>query len=91
MGHIGGSSDWYRSRGGVGRDQCQPPSGGTVVPPTLADVAGRAGVSRQTVSNAINNPDLLRPETLARVQDAIRRSATGPTAPHATSAPARRR
>jgi DNA-binding LacI/PurR family transcriptional regulator len=42
------------------------------LPPTLADVAERAGVSRQTVSNAINNPDLLRPETLARVQDAIR-------------------
>jgi len=40
-------------------------------PPTLADVAEQAGVSRQTVSNAINNPDLLRPETLVRVQDAI--------------------
>jgi DNA-binding LacI/PurR family transcriptional regulator len=40
-------------------------------PPTLADVAERAGVSRQTVSNAINNPDLLRPETLTRVQGAI--------------------
>ncbi|HEY7720184.1 MAG TPA: LacI family DNA-binding transcriptional regulator [Pedococcus sp.] len=41
------------------------------VPPTLADVAERAGVSRQTVSNAVNNPDLLRPDTLARVQEAI--------------------
>src|SRR6476469_8768168 len=40
-------------------------------PPTLADVAERAGVSRQTVSNAVNNPDLLRADTLARVQDAI--------------------
>ena len=40
-------------------------------PPTLADVAERAGVSRQTVSNAVNNPELLRPDTLARVQDAI--------------------
>ena len=40
-------------------------------PATLADVAERAGVSRQTVSNAINNPDLLRPETLVRVQAAI--------------------
>ena len=29
------------------------------------------GVSRQTVSNAVNNPELLRPDTLARVQDAI--------------------
>src|SRR3954451_9946408 len=43
-----------------------PPS-----PPTLADVAELAGVSRQTVSNAVNNPDLLRPDTLARVKDAI--------------------
>ncbi len=43
----------------------------SVNPPTLADVAERAGVSRQTVSNAINNPDLLRPDTLARVQVAI--------------------
>jgi DNA-binding LacI/PurR family transcriptional regulator len=42
-----------------------------LLPPTLADVAERAGVSRQTVSNAINNPDLLRPETLTRVQQAI--------------------
>ncbi len=42
-----------------------------LVPPTLADVAERAGVSRQTVSNAINNPDLLRAETLQRVQGAI--------------------
>ena len=42
-----------------------------VAPPTLADVAERAGVSRQTVSNAVNNPDLLRADTLARVQEAI--------------------
>src|SRR6476660_1697015 len=40
-------------------------------PPTLADVAELAGVSRQTVSNAVNNPDLLRTDTLARVQEAI--------------------
>src|ERR1700759_2963308 len=33
-------------------------------PPTLATVADEAGVSRQTVSNALNNPELLRPETL---------------------------
>src|SRR3954453_23471067 len=39
--------------------------------PTLATVAEAAGVSRQTVSNAVNSPELLRPDTLARVQEAI--------------------
>ncbi|GAB3761752.1 DNA-binding LacI/PurR family transcriptional regulator [Nocardioides ginsengisegetis] len=43
----------------------------SATPPTLADVAELAGVSRQTVSNAVNNPDLLREDTLARVQEAI--------------------
>ncbi len=43
----------------------------SVVPPTLADVAEMAGVSRQTVSNAVNNPELLRADTLLRVQTAI--------------------
>ncbi|MPV37298.1 LacI family DNA-binding transcriptional regulator [Georgenia subflava] len=38
---------------------------------TLSTVAHRAGVSRQTVSNAMNSPEMLRPETLARVQQAI--------------------
>jgi len=44
---------------------------GPVVPPTLADVAELAGVSRQTVSNALNNPALLRTDTLERVQEAV--------------------
>jgi len=39
--------------------------------PTLADVAERAGVSRQTVSNAVNNPELLRADTLERVLGVI--------------------
>jgi DNA-binding LacI/PurR family transcriptional regulator len=39
--------------------------------PTVSTVAQRAQVSRQTVSNAINAPHLVRPETLARVQAAI--------------------
>lgn len=39
--------------------------------PTLASVAARAGVSRQTVSNALNNPELLRPDTLERVLGVI--------------------
>ncbi|HEX6249742.1 MAG TPA: LacI family DNA-binding transcriptional regulator [Nocardioidaceae bacterium] len=39
--------------------------------PTLATVAREAGVSRQTVSNALNSPHLLRPDTLERVRRAI--------------------
>jgi DNA-binding LacI/PurR family transcriptional regulator len=46
-------------------------TGRSVAAPTLADVAELAGVSRQTVSNAVNNPDLLRADTLERVQAAI--------------------
>lgn len=38
---------------------------------TLADVAARADVSVQTVSNALNNPALLKPGTLARVLAAV--------------------
>src|SRR4051794_17816572 len=48
------------------------------VAPTLATVAEEAGVSRQPVSNALNSPDLLRPDNLARVQDAIRRLGYSP-------------
>ena len=48
------------------------------VPPTLTTVADEAGVSRQTVSNALNNPDLLRPETLQRVQSVIDRLGYSP-------------
>lgn len=40
-------------------------------PATLADVAALSGVSRQTVSNALNNPTLLRADTLERVRSAI--------------------
>ncbi|MBW8872999.1 MAG: LacI family DNA-binding transcriptional regulator [Leifsonia sp.] len=40
--------------------------------PTVTDVAGAAGVSRQTVSNVLNAPELVRPETRERVQAAIR-------------------
>jgi len=46
--------------------------------PTLATVAEEAGVSRQTVSNALNSPELLRPDTLARVQEAIDRLGYSP-------------
>lgn len=39
--------------------------------PTVDDVARLAGVSRQTVSNVLNSPDIVRPETRERVQQAI--------------------
>ena len=38
---------------------------------TLDSVASRAGTSRQTVSNVINSPHLVKPETAARVRQAI--------------------
>jgi DNA-binding LacI/PurR family transcriptional regulator len=38
---------------------------------TIATVARHAGVSRQTVSNVLNAPDLVREETRRRVRDAI--------------------
>ncbi|MCI3241739.1 LacI family DNA-binding transcriptional regulator [Streptomyces spinosisporus] len=47
------------------------PSAAKGGPVTLTQVARRAGVSAQTVSNAINSPDMLRPETLERVRRAI--------------------
>lgn len=41
--------------------------------PTISSVAALAGVSRQTVSNALNAPERLKPETLSRVLDSISR------------------
>jgi DNA-binding LacI/PurR family transcriptional regulator len=40
-------------------------------PATIETVAERAGVSRQTVSNVLNAPERVLPETRARVQQAI--------------------
>jgi len=48
----------------------------TTVPgarPTIVDVASAAGVSRQTVSNVLNRPDRVAPDTLERVQREIDR------------------
>jgi DNA-binding LacI/PurR family transcriptional regulator len=47
----------------------RPPGAGTG--PTIEDVARRAAVSRQTVSNAINAPHRVHAQTLARVRSAI--------------------
>ncbi len=41
---------------------------------TLSDVARLAGVSPITVSRALNNPDQLNPDTLAKVREAIART-----------------
>lgn len=40
-------------------------------PPAMSDVAALAGVSHQTVSRVLNDHDSVRPETRARVQEAI--------------------
>jgi DNA-binding LacI/PurR family transcriptional regulator len=45
--------------------------GGGAQLPTVDDVAARAGVSRQTVSNVLNSPEVVRPATRERVQLAI--------------------
>lgn len=39
---------------------------------TMSQVAALAGVSVQTVSNVLNSPGVVRPETAARVRDVIR-------------------
>ena len=39
--------------------------------PTIEDVARVANVSRQTVSNVLNSPDIVKAETRSRVEDAI--------------------
>lgn len=44
---------------------------GTASRPTLDSVAAHAGVSRQTVSNVINHPDVVRSDTIAKVRAAI--------------------
>jgi DNA-binding LacI/PurR family transcriptional regulator len=41
--------------------------------PTVTDVGRVAGVSRQTVSNVLNSPAIVRPETRARVEEVIAR------------------
>lgn len=45
---------------------------------TIGDVAREAGVALGTVSNALNHPEKVRPETLALVNDAIQRLGYAP-------------
>lgn len=51
-------------------------------PATIEDVAQAAGVSRQTVSNVLNSPAIVREQTRERVQAAIQRLGY---APHASA------
>jgi len=51
-------------------------------PATIEDVAREAGVSRQTVSNVINSPAIVRDQTRERVESAIARLGY---APHASA------
>jgi LacI family gluconate utilization system Gnt-I transcriptional repressor len=46
--------------------------------PTLADIAAEVGVTKITVSRALNNPAQLSPATLEKVRAAIRRSGYTP-------------
>ena len=48
--------------------------------PTLVSIARELGVSRQTVSNVLNNPTIVHPQTRARVDAAIKRSGYRPSA-----------
>jgi DNA-binding LacI/PurR family transcriptional regulator len=48
--------------------------------PTLVSIAQELGVSRQTVSNVLNNPAIVHPLTRARVDAAIKRSGYRPSA-----------
>jgi LacI family transcriptional regulator, repressor for deo operon, udp, cdd, tsx, nupC, and nupG len=50
-------------------------------PARIADVAALAGVSTATVSRALTAPGKLRPETLARVEAAVRRTGYTPNLP----------
>jgi DNA-binding LacI/PurR family transcriptional regulator len=50
-----------------------------VVRPTLSSVAAEAGVSRQTVSNVLNTPEIVHPDTTRRVRAAIDRSGYRPS------------
>ncbi|WP_308290593.1 LacI family DNA-binding transcriptional regulator [Streptomyces marispadix] len=65
---VSGQGAGAGSGTGTGSGSGSGPGSGTV---TMAMVARRAGVSTQTVSNALNTPDLLRPETLERVRRAV--------------------
>src|SRR4051794_15031620 len=58
-------------RGAVGRMTRGLCGGGECAVVTMKDVAIRAGVTKQTVSNVVNKRPVVAPETVARVEKAI--------------------
>jgi DNA-binding transcriptional MocR family regulator len=56
--------------------------------PTLASLAEQLGLSRQTVSNAINAPERVKPDTLRRVNEMIVTTGYRPNAAASSFAPA---
>lgn len=54
------------------KERVAAPAGGAQASVTLIDVARVAGVSPITVSRALGRPDLVRPDTVSRVQAAVR-------------------
>ena len=65
---------------GVRRRRARPRPGGPR-PPTIGDVAARAGVSIATVSRVLNASGTTRPETRRRVLDAVSALAYRPSGP----------
>jgi DNA-binding LacI/PurR family transcriptional regulator len=64
-----------------GPEQGSDPGRSAGSPATLESVAALAGVSRQTVSNALRHPDRLTPATRDRVLQAVRDSGYRPSLP----------
>ena len=73
-GHLGAERERQPGRPQrVPPEKGEEPRGARADEPTIVTVAQAAGVSRQTVSNVLNAPDKVRPETRRRVQEAVER------------------
>jgi LacI family gluconate utilization system Gnt-I transcriptional repressor len=56
----------------MGSELTESPIDRSASPPTLSEVAKRAGVSSITVSRVVRTPDLVAPETRARIEQSMR-------------------